>query len=350
MSYPELSVNHYLNRLDFCAEPTRLLAQFNKLDVLVIPDVNRIISEQEYMARESFDPIRIQSITGKSAKKEQIDRDFDPIELKSGLENLTPKLFNNPSKSSIDVPCAFVGKFAKSLSSLGFQVRASDILPEWTNRLGSMGLNALLCPAEQLPKLDNNNQKKHATISFEPYPIFENSGSSWIFMLRETSCTEFGPICVESRTGYHQGRFMTLDYIKSNLRLETGSMYSIGDIQQAYLTMSEIYGIPVTMLDTDTLRFTGFTKVSTEIIKKIKLDELLIENFNEINLSNKNEVVKFSISEWSEKLNSQPQELIDSINRLEVSKILFDAKPYQFAYLQPQNYKESAFFRKRKFF
>ncbi|MDZ4229128.1 MAG: hypothetical protein U1C50_02635, partial [Patescibacteria group bacterium] len=195
----ELLSNPGIEVLHFCADRPSFFSEFTGLDVLVVPDLDSIIRKQKETAAEIFHPEITEKIGKKTATTEQIYRDFDPVELRNGLENLLPALFQNrPRQLSIDVPCAFSGKFAKSLLDLGFPVRASDILPEWVTQLQSLGLEAIVCPAEQLPKLDSRNQVRQATITFEPYPIFENPGSAWIFMLRETVSSNFGPICVES--------------------------------------------------------------------------------------------------------------------------------------------------------
>ncbi|MBU1499572.1 hypothetical protein KKE48_01750 [Patescibacteria group bacterium] len=341
----ELISNPGIEILHFCADRPSFFSAFTGIDILVVPDLDSIIRNQKETAVQVFHPEVIEKRGKRTATTEQIYRDFDPVELRNGLENLLPGLFQDKSKQlSIDVPCAFSGKFAKSLLDLGFPVRASDILPEWVTQLQSMGLEAIVCPAEQLPKLDSGNHARQATITFEPYPVFENPGSAWIFMLRETVNSDFGPICVESRTGSGYGNAFSLEEIKKGFGFDP---YLKG-IYKEYFNMSAIYGFPITVVDTPTLRFTGLDKPDQEAMARLKLDELLTEKFREIKPNDNNKVVQFSLSEWSQKLNCQPQELVDSIIRLELAKLLFDITPCNFAYLQPQDPAEASFFCHRR--
>lgn len=342
----ELISNSGIEILHFCADRPSFFSAFTGLDVLVVPDLDSIIRNQKETAAEMFHPEVIERKGKRTATTEQIYRDFDPVELRNGLENLLPGLFQDRSRQlSIDVPCAFSGKFAKSLSDLGFLVRASDILPEWMTQLQSLGLETIVSPAEQLPKLDSRDQARQATITFEPYPVFENPGSAWIFMLRETVNSDFGPICIESRTGSGYGNAFSLEDIKNYLNFDS---FHKGTIQKPYLNMSAIYGFPITVVDTPTLRFTGLNKQDQKLISQLRLDELVTEKFKEIRPDDNKKVVQFPLSEWSQKLNCQPQELVSSIVRLELAKVLFDITSYHFAYLQPQDPAEASFFCPRR--
>lgn len=344
----ELINNSGIEILHFCADRPSFLSVYSGLDVLVVPDLDSIIRNQKETAEITFHPKVIEMIGKKINATEQIYRDFDSVELRNGLENLFPGLSQDRSRQlNIDVPCAFSGKFARSLSDLDFQVRASDILPEWVTHLQSIGLETIVSPAEQLPKLDSKNQTRLATIAFEPYPVFENPGSAWIFMLRETVNTHFGPICVESRTGSGFGASFSLEDIKKGLGLDP---FMKGPIHKEYFNMSALYGLPITVIDTPTLRFTGLNKQNQETMVRLELDKLVMEKFIEILACENGKVIQFSPAKWSQKLNCQPQELIDSIIRLELAKDIFDVTSYRFTYLQPENSAEASYFRHKRDF
>ncbi|MFX0200886.1 MAG: hypothetical protein ACFFCW_32605 [Candidatus Hodarchaeota archaeon] len=229
-----------------------------------IPNLPYMFDRASVDAVDLFDPKMVDGKVNKIGVRQK-NISYYPLEVREGLTRLFRRTSGDESLTTlgkrIDVPGAYVGKFAKTLSDIGFDVRASDILPEYVEGLQEMGLNARRHWAERLPK---RNGGKFATVTFELYPLF-GSETIYMAMLREMVRSEHGFVFVQKKNCDLESYCAKIDNNHNEYYPEI----------DAYRAFGEAYGLGIQVVDTDGLRFVSSEKPTDaqrqEMLSDLKL-------------------------------------------------------------------------------
>lgn len=224
-----------------------------------IPNFPYIFERAMIDAMHMFDPESVGSRTN-SVGTRQLRIVFDPLEIKDGLVRTlrAAGITGSITGKNVDVPGAYVGKFARSLKQVGLNVRASDAIPQYVDGLKEQGIDARNFLLEKLPKMEGG---KFATITFELYPPYE-MGTYYLAMLREMIRSEAGIIFVQKRD-------TDLRTYVAKLNRDINDYYPEIDF---YTKFAQIYGLSVNIVDTADLRFVSLSIPSQEQRDDMYLD------------------------------------------------------------------------------
>ena len=228
--------------------------------------------------------------------------DFDPQELSLGLSTMwqvNPEEF--PGKK-VDVPGAYVGKFAQGLENVGFDVTAYDPVSGWVEHLTAIGLNARRGIAQDLPQTPG----KYATLMFELFPVTE--GNWYLAFLREIACSERGVACVESKQSF-------IDNLGSLVEMVENSYYNgLRHTSKAFINFANLFGLTYCVVDTDNFRFHGYRVTDTsKVLAKRDLGVLGI--LYEVFPQNEGIVARLSLEDMARELDCTIMEVVHSLNR-----------------------------------
>ena len=263
--------------------------------------------EREYVdAEKKFNRWNIeQEPLTRGGYKEQWSTVFDPDELALGISTIWEVDRNNFYGRQVDVPGAYVGRFAQILEKVGFRVRASDPVQDWVEYLKCIGLDAYRGIAQDLPG------SKFATFMFELYPVTE--GNWYLAFARETANSERGVVFVESK----------VSWIDDLARLiKAAREYQIGDLpdtNQAFLRFGTLYGLTYYVVDTNHLRFHGYREIhetSRTLLKRdLQLLNLLSDVIPERERHSDPGAIRLHLAQLAAELGCRIEEVCHSINR-----------------------------------
>jgi len=326
---------------------------YRNLNEGVCLDRPRLTKEHREIAQLFYSPDKVDLKT-RTAAVEQNFVTLDPKELTSGIKSVLglPKGFRLKGKH-VDVVCAYTGRFAKSLQDAGLQVRASDILADWTKRHKRKGIESHPWPAFMVPRYPGG---RLATFTFEAEDIID-SKAAYLTMLREAVGTQKGLVYVESREGFSYGSIHDLDYIKRHpVRMGFGEPGST-PAANAYGLFASLYGCGIRIVDTPHLRFYAHVLPDPSLRQGLRTDlSMLYQLRNLIPQGQSNEIpVKFSPTEVAKKYGVTETEVVISINRVSDAVFLYGSvfnrlseSAFGWASLVPEKPEEQQYFQHRR--
>lgn len=239
----------------------RQSAGFKWPAIVHIPNFPYVLEAVEKDAQKLFLPDVIDTAVNEIGRR-QMRLEFDPLEIKLGLRRVLQMQGEPFYGKAVDVPGAFVGKFAEAVSETGLRVRASDALKVYADNLKEKGLEARQTVIEKLPKM---NGGKLASIAFELYPVVGGETCS-IVMLREFFRSERGLVFVQHKD------CLLPKYVS---KLENDYNEFQGELD-AFAGFAGIYGLSLRIVDTDSLRFMCLDEPTEEQRRLMKADLLVL--------------------------------------------------------------------------